>query len=336
MAAACGTAQAAGFPLIPLNDLGPLPYRLGFIGGLWENGSNVIPPDHLAAGIALAKQIEPLDENGRPSASGKIALITVGDGDTDRVICSSSPTLPCEPGSFTNMLKSSPHVNPALVVVNAAYLDFREGLGVDVTTAPVYDRIARELLQPAGLTPQQVQVAWIQMSKNHPSVDITCACSDTYNLKIDLAIALRGLRSHYPNLKIAYMSGRPFAGYDANPWNAEPFAYDSSIAVRIVLQDQLDEARSGFVTVDARVGPINYVKGEAPWAAWGPYLWANGTTPRSDGLTWQPEDYDGEFLSEKGAHKSAMLLVDFLTNDPTARMWFLAPGAGARTRAARH
>jgi hypothetical protein len=59
--------------------------------------------------------------------------------------------------------------------------------------------------------------------------------------------------------------------------------------------------------------------------------------PRSDGLTWEPDDFDvdGASLSEKGAHKSATMLLDFLLQEPTAINWFRAPNAPARTRAVR-
>src|SRR5438045_326113 len=50
LAAACATASADNLN-IPLNDLGPRPYRLGYFGGLYENGSNAYPADHLAAGL---------------------------------------------------------------------------------------------------------------------------------------------------------------------------------------------------------------------------------------------------------------------------------------------
>lgn len=320
---------------IPLNDLGPRPYRLGYFGGLWDNGSNIIPPDHLAAGLRLARQVQPLDENGQPSPKGKIVLIGIGNGDTTRVLCSFSRDIPCEPGSFMSLVQSNSRVNPALVVVNAAQENFYAA--PDQIDDTVFDRIRANELDPADVTDQQVQVAWLQLSKDHPTVDLTCACGDSYNIKIDLSVTLRALQTHYPNIKLVYLSSRPYAGYSSHAWNTEPFAYDTAIAIRLVLLVQLDEVRTGFFGADLRVGQINYLKGDAPWIAWGPYMWANGTTPRSDGLTWLPEDYDGEFLSEKGAHKSADLLVDFMLNDPTARLWFVANATvPVRLRAVRH
>jgi hypothetical protein len=328
---ACATAHSDD--LIPLNDLGPRPYRLGYIGGLYENGSNQIPADHLADGLRFAQRIEPLDANGQPSPDGKIGLITIGNGDTDRVICSPFRGVPCESGSFTSMVANNPRVNPAVAVVNAAYDDFTL---TNNHLTPVLDNVKVQQLDPAGLTEQQVQVAWLQMSYEHPSVDIDCACGSDYNLKVDIGETLRALNARYPNLHIAYLSSRPFAGYSPDAWNTEPFAYDTAITMRIMIFDQLEQVRYNAVWNDTRVGPINYNKGEAPWIAWGPYMWANGTTPRSDGLTWQPEDYDGEFLSAQGAHKAATLLFDFLMTDPTARLWFPATGLPSRARSVRH
>jgi hypothetical protein len=315
---------------IPFNDLGPRPYRLGYFGGLYENGSNEYPPDHLAAGLEISRNIQPLDADGNPSPDGKIGLITIGNGDTDRVICSPFRTGDCWSGSFTEMIRDNPRVNPSVVVVNAAHEDFtaRE---ID----PILDNLQRYVLEPAGISERQVQVAWLQMSKDHPFVDITCACADDYNLKIDMGITLRALKARYPNLQTAYLSSRPFAGYSADAWNTEPFAYDTAIMMRIMIWDQLEQVRTGTVFNDSRVGQINYTKGQAPWIAWGPYMWANGETPRSDGLTWLPEDYDGPLLSEKGASKAAGLLFDFFMSDPTTRMWFAAPGL-TRGRAVRH
>jgi hypothetical protein len=67
----------------------------------------------------------------------------------------------------------------------------------------------------------------------------------------------------------------------------------------------------------------------APWMAWGPYPWADGVVPRSDGLVWSRGDFlaDGLQLSTAGAGKMARLLVDFLQHDALARTWYLAePG----------
>ncbi len=64
----------------------------------------------------------------------------------------------------------------------------------------------------------------------------------------------------------------------------------------------------------------------SPWLSWGAYLWADGTTPRSDGLVWLcPEDFgaDGVHPSMTGREKVAQLLLDHFTTDSTSCPWFL-------------
>jgi len=59
---------------------------------------------------------------------------------------------------------------------------------------------------------------------------------------------------------------------------------------------------------------------------WGPYLWADGTTPRkSDGLTYEREDLaaDGTHPSESGRQKVAAILLGFFQTDSLAKRWYL-------------
>ena len=68
-------------------------------------------------------------------------------------------------------------------------------------------------------------------------------------------------------------------------------------------------------------------KVKAPWIAWGPYYWANGMIPRSDGLVWTCQDLetDGTHPSNPvGRIKVATQLLNFLKTDDTASTWFLA------------
>jgi len=63
-----------------------------------------------------------------------------------------------------------------------------------------------------------------------------------------------------------------------------------------------------------------------PWLAWGPDLRADGTTPRSDGLTWACPDFsssDGTHPSASGQQKVAQMLLTFFQTDSTARAWYL-------------
>ncbi len=63
---------------------------------------------------------------------------------------------------------------------------------------------------------------------------------------------------------------------------------------------------------------------DAPWLAWGPYMWADGLTPRSDGLCWNTEDFQTEniHLSCSGVEKYGNELLDFFLTSPFTAPWF--------------
>lgn len=177
------------------------------------------------------------------------------------------------------------------------------------------------------MTENQVQVAWVQVVTNNPYIPLGTPLGDGFVLKQGIASTLREMKKAYPNLQIAYLSSRVYGGYATTKWNPEPFAYESGFAHRWVIEGQMFEEQTpiGGWFWDTRLGNVDDRAGIAPWIAWGPYLWANGTTPRkSDGLTWQRDDFelDGETLSSQGARKGSALLLDFLLREPTARPWF--------------
>jgi len=71
---------------------------------------------------------------------------------------------------------------------------------------------------------------------------------------------------------------------------------------------------------DATKGPV-----KSPLLLWGPYFWADGTTPRkSDGLVWERKDLggDGTHPSDSGKEKVAKMLLEFFKTDADAATWF--------------
>jgi hypothetical protein len=317
---------AAQYATVPINDLGPAPFGWGYYGGLYDDASNTIPADHLAAGLRRASLIRPLDANGNPSPNGKVVFLTVGFGETARIA-----------DTFAQMAASDRRVeHQSLVLLDAAHDGFDGSAWIEPSVDVNFQRIREQILAPAGVTEKQVQAAWVEMVTNNPQQSLPPQWSDAYVLKVYLASALRDLKARYPNLQVAYLSSRVYGGYATTSWNPEPFAYESAMTVRWVIMGQVTLMRTGFLW-DTRISDIDYEKGVAPWIAWGPYLWANGTMPRSDGLTWERDDFnaDGETLSDKGARKGASMLLDFLLQEPTAASWFRSANAPARTRAVR-
>ena len=129
---------------------------------------------------------------------------------------------------------------------------------------------------------------------------------------------------------MVFLASRIYAGY-APPLslNNEPFAYQSGFAVKWLIAAQIAQMSNGGVPVDARAGDLNYGT-VAPWIAWGPYLWANGTTPRSDGLTWIPSDFGDDLThpSGDGIAKVGHYLMDYFAGSPYTKCWFTVGAAG--------
>lgn len=325
--------------LVPLNDLGKGDYRWGYIGGLYDNGTNAMDADHLAAGMQFASRIQPLDINGHPSPTGKIVFLGAGFDETSRIMCGPNLTTDCNAGALMTMAATDARVNhDSLVILNGA----RDNFVPDSWEWPwraTYNYIKSDVLGPAGVSEQQVQAVWLEMATAYPQdPPLPIQYADAYRLKAYVAAALHVMKQRYPNLQIVYMSSRVYGGYSTSNWSPEPYAYENGLTVRWIVVGQQLMMRDPWPYWDTRIGDIRYDNGSAPWVAWGPYLWANGATPRSDGLTWQRSDFEanGETLTAGGAHKAASLLFDFLLHEPTAASWFLNPDAPRRTRVTQH
>ncbi|MCA9258173.1 MAG: hypothetical protein KDA61_03180, partial [Planctomycetales bacterium] len=171
-------------------------------------------------------------------------------------------------------------------------------------------------LKTAGVSPKQVQVAWIKLANKGPRGDLE---THGRQLQRDTLAVIQNAKSRFPNLRIAYLSSRIYAGYATSNLNPEPFAYESAFVARWLIQDQMKgDAALNF---SPEKGAI-----QAPLLLWGPYLWADGMTPRQgDKLNYTREDLaaDGTHPSEAGRVKVAKLLLNFFKNDSLAKPWFV-------------
>jgi poly(3-hydroxybutyrate) depolymerase len=285
---------------IPLIDMKPGETYKGQDGGLYGNYQNVAPAKHLEAAMKQASMIEPLDDSGRPSPTGKVALISIGMSNTAM-----------EYQTFKRLAETDLDMASQIVVVNGG-LGGKTALEWATQEKPwdnLKERLARE-----RMTSLQVQAAWIKLTNRHTGVWPDYAMQ----IKSDIQQTLQRLKRECPNIRIVYLSSRIYAGYAKGNLNPEPGAYEGAFSMRWLIQDQVQGSLE--LNYDPTHGDV-----KSPLLLWGPYLWADGMKPRPDGLIWEETDFlsDGTHPSRSGEDKVARILLSFFKTNPTTVGWFL-------------
>ena len=295
--------------LKPLTEMTAEDRYKGEDGGLYGGGKNEPPEAHGKAALAESARIVPLDEDGKPSADGKIVLMSLGMSNTAGVWV-----------TFKELADRDPQKSPRVVIVNGAV----GGAGAQSwTKGPMSGpwQTFAQRIKEAKVSPKQVQVVWIKHADPMPSPDEK-PLKYARNLQAWLTTIVRTLKAEYPNVRIVFLSSRTYGGYNAAGLrlvNPEPFAYESAFSVRWLIQDQIKGAAG--LNPDVSKGKVG-----APLLLWGPYLWADGVTPRkADGLVWLRSDYsnDGVHATGKGREKAAEQLLRFFREDAGAKTWFV-------------
>ena len=305
--AATGPAQGGkdSVGLVPLTELGMGKHK-GEDGSLYGDGKNKPPPAHAAAAAKEVAKIRPLDADGKPSADGKVALLSVGMSNTTQ-----------EFSRFKQLADSDPKKSPQLVIVDGAQGGQAAAQWATSSDSRVWQTVDQRM-KTAGVNDKQVQLVWLKQANIRPTEEFP---EHAKKLQANITTILHMLKKKFPNLRVAYLSSRIYAGYATTPLNPEPYSYESAFAVRWLIQDQIKG--------DPK---LNYVPARdevmSPLLLWGPYLWADGTKPRKDdGFTWTRDDLfagDGTHPSQTGRQKVAELLLKFCKTDSSARQWFLA------------
>lgn len=298
--------SGSGTPVAALNDLGKGTYE-GEPGGLYPNGSNVNPQQ--AAGVSIAQQIMPLDSNGTPDpTNGIIGLIAIGESATEQPFYKFMPAANADPAK-----------SPKVAIVNGA-MGGETANELTMPNSSYINTIVNYVLPFASVTPQQVEVAWVDAIDS----DLSGFPGDAQTLQAQLESLMQILKTTFPNLVLAYMGSLNYTGYSqgVSTINPEPGSYETAFAAKWAIQDQIDG--NANLNYNPANGPVL-----APWMGWGDYYWANGLTPRSDGTYWSCQDLksDGVHPSDtSGQLKIAEGLLSFLKSDTTATPWFVAPG----------
>jgi hypothetical protein len=287
----------------PLTDMTADDRYKGEDGGLYGGGRNEPPPALLAIAKGEAAQIVPRDAKGQPSNDGTIAVVSLS---------MSNATM--EYSTFKRLADNDPAKSPLVKIVDCAQGGQAMAQWVDPKGKAWTEADRR--LAAAQVSPEQVQVAWVKLANVRPTGALG---EHGAKLQKDTTILLQNAKDRFPNLRIAYLSGRIYGGWAVTPLNPEPYAHEGNIVVRWLIQDQMKG--NPELNYDPAKGSV-----KAPLVLWGPYLWADGVTPRkSDGLVWLREDLgaDGTHPSDSGRRKVAELLSQFFKTDPVAKTWYL-------------
>jgi hypothetical protein len=293
----------ASVGLTPLTEMTANDRYKGEDGGLYGSGKNGPPEAHLKAARSETMKIAPLDAKGKPATNGTIALISISMSNATQ-----------EFSVFKRLADQDPTKSAHVALVDCAQGGQAMAQWVDPQAQAWIEADRR--LEMANVSPNQVQVVWVKLANVLPTGDLR---EHGRKLQSDTLSVLQSAKARFPNLRIAYLSSRIYGGWTTRPLNPEPYAYEGAFPVRWLIQDQ--------ITGEA---PLNYdpARGlvKAPVLLWGPYLWADGTTPRkSDGLIYERADLaaDGTHPSQSGRQKVADMLLRFFQTDSLASMWYL-------------
>jgi hypothetical protein len=257
-------------------------------GGLYGGGSNEPPAELASRTASAAKQIQPLNAEGKPASDGKIVLLSIGMSNTTQ-----------EFSAFKRLADADSRKAANVVIVDGAQggKDARSWSHAQMEPWSVAER----RISSAGAVPQQAQALWIKQAIAGPREGWPAATDSLRELLGDI---VRIAREKYPNLRLIFLSSRTYAGYATTSLNPEPYAYESAFAVRDLIRKQ---------------------SSDGPPLLWGPYLWTNGDKGRAlDEFKWMKEDTapDGTHPSDSGRQKIAQLLLGFFTSNACAKPWF--------------
>ncbi|CAN5470530.1 hypothetical protein BH10BAC6_BH10BAC6_12340 [soil metagenome] len=293
---------------LPVSDMSNSTWN-GIRGGLYPEGRALPPSDKLSQYETTIDAIEPRSLDGSiNSTDGKIVMIGVG---------ASNPRT--EFNAFVALATSDPTLNKSVMFANTCV----GGQGVQKMNQPAdsYWKNAAHVLDSIGCSVSQVQIAWIETDNTQKS-DTTFPGA-AQGLADDLFILCTTMQSLYPNLKVIYFSSRSYAGY-IDPATAlagkgllSPRDYLNGWAIKFLIERQI-------------VGTPGYaftgVASDLPALMWCTDNWADGTTPKLDGLFWHCDDFsgDGLHLSPLGEEKSGARIHSFFSTDPIAQRWYHA------------
>ena len=337
-----------GKPLVPINEM-KVPYvdpiGLTYSVGLYGDGSSEAPCTHTQSGMDLALEASlprhadgsvcTGDLSGTSNKDCRYVFLSISMSNGTHEWHGGGPASIDRSLAFVEKTRTDAKKNPYLAVVDAA----RGGMeaqcmsGDNIFHCPppldsnknIFDYYWEDYvptqLAEQNVTQQQVTIVWFKLANREEQNEPDHVA---YLEKNSIGVMRLALR-RFPNLKIAYLNSRTYGGYVGGDGSPEPFAYEQAFAKRNLIDRQIKSDAELCHELDS-----SCANPTVPWMDWGTYLWANGTTPNSSGITWQCEDFredDGQHPSALGVDKFSNHLLDFVQNSPTTKIWYLNNGS---------
>jgi hypothetical protein len=146
----------------------------------------------------MAAQIVPRNAQGAPDPAGRIVFMSLGM--SNAVIHWTA---------FQQLVAGDPLRNPKLKLFQGA----QGGVPVEEMDEPTdlyWTTTLPQKMAQAGITPQEVQVVWFLQANSHPTGALPAARAEPAGADGD---CLRILEDVCPNVRIAYVANRIYAGY---------------------------------------------------------------------------------------------------------------------------
>lgn len=294
------TSNGSDTVRIPLTDLGTGTY-MGYKGGLYPGGANTPSGQYAADLQSFAASIVPLDSNGKQSSGGRIGFISIG-----------ASTCSIMMNNLREKTALNPATNPYLLMANCT------GGGetiqeINDTISGTYWNTVKRKLSQNSLAAKQVEVVYMETDDSTTNMNFPFRANEVKTL---YTTTLQILKQKFPNLRLVYVIGRTttFLGPGHNARNREPGPYYNGWGCKQLIQAQINGNPSL-----AYKGPNAVV----PLVTWGWYEWSVGGVPRQDGFLWTKDDTsDGLHANDMGADILSTNFMNFLLNDPFARLWY--------------
>src|SRR5262249_5978288 len=144
---------------------------------------------------------------------------------------------------FKTLADGDPQKSPLVTVVDCAQGSMTMAAWARPRAKPAPWPVALERVEKAGLSPRQVQAAWIKPANAFPKGDLK---EQGKELQEDTREVVLQARKRFPNLRLVFFSSRIYAGYGtvgpAGDLNPEPYAYETAFVVRWLIQEQIKGA----------------------------------------------------------------------------------------------